>query len=198
MPKGVTQVRYTDAEVEQIKVLFPDLDSLKLYRRYLLDLPLTQDEITRIKATWGQDSATAVLRKTTLPEIDGTEAIGVGYDLLNNISTSEPNFDFVQLRMDQFIEAIRYMNGRLEGLTDLDTASTGGGRWLTNFVLKEGNLIDTGKTTNDLEDNTITLLKQLIIRQNVEGVLVGLQSIINQKVETEEEKAKRVAADSAQ
>jgi hypothetical protein len=54
------QVRYTDGEVEQIKTLFPDADSLKLYRRYLLDLPLTPDEITRIKAC----SPSAPLRQT--------------------------------------------------------------------------------------------------------------------------------------
>jgi hypothetical protein len=72
-PQGATspiiyaQVRYTNAEVEQLKSIFPDVDSLKLYRKYLLDHPLTHDEIDRVQALWAPASVRAIIIKTTLP-----------------------------------------------------------------------------------------------------------------------------------
>jgi hypothetical protein len=194
MPANVSQLRYTDAEVEQIRSLFPDLDSLKLYRKYLLDLPLTHEEIDRVQALWAPASVRPIIIKTTLPVIDGNEAVGVGYDLLNNIPLSEPNFDYVQRRTEIFVNAVKYLDSRIKGLDSLPESATGQGTWLTASILagswkeEEGRYVDEGNTTN--------ILNQLCIKQNVEGILVGLNAIINTPVETEEEKAARLAADS--
>lgn len=183
-----TQVRYTDAEVEQIKTLFPDTDSLKLYRRYLLDLPLSHDEIDRIQATWATPGARATVIKTTVPLTDGSEPIAVGYDLMNNINLAEQNFEYQVRRTGLFVKAIRYLTKRIEGFDTLPESCTGTGKWLTASVLEK----------TDDTDNTLTevVLEQLVIKQNVEGLLLGLQGIINTPIETPEGKAARETADS--
>jgi hypothetical protein len=195
MPKNVSQLRYTDAEVEQIKSIFPDVDSLKLYRKYLLDLPLTHDEIDRAQALWAPASVRAIIIKTTLPVITGDEPIAVGYDMLNSISLNEPNFDYTQQRTAQFVNAIKYLHSRIEGLDNLPESATGKGQWLTASVLGGGWNDETGNRYVD-EENTNKVLNQLCIKANVEGLLVGLNAIITAPVETEEEKAARLAADS--
>ena len=196
MQPNASQIRYTDAEIEQIKALFPDLDSLKLYRKYLLDLPLTHDEIDRVQALLAPASARSIIIKTTLPVISGDEAIGVGYDMLNNISLSEPNFDFVQHRTEMFVNAIQYLNSRIVGLDNLPESATGKGQWMTASILNGGWSEEKG-TRYEKEENTTHVLNQLCIKQNVEGILVGLNAIITVPVETEEEKAARLAADSS-
>jgi hypothetical protein len=187
-----TQVRYSDAEVEQIKTLFPDADSLKLYRRYLLDLPLTPDEITRIKATWAPSSVRAIIQKVTLPVIDGNEPIGVGYDLLNNISLKETDFEHQVRYTSLFLKAVFYLNSRIQGLDKLSKAASGKGQWLTSSVLDGVSRVKDPLFT---KENTTEVLEQLCIKQNVEGILLGLQGIINTKFETSEEKAARETAD---
>lgn len=195
MPSNVSQLRYTDAEVEQIRSLFPDLDSLKLYRKYLLDLPLSHDEIDRVQALWAPASVRSIIIKTTLPVVTGDEAVGVGYDLLNNIPLSEPNFDYVQQRTAIFVNAIQYLDGRIKGLDTLPESATGKGTWMTASILA-GGWKEDAKNYHQAEENTTTVLNQLCIKQNVEGILVGLNAIINTPVETDEEKAARLVADS--
>jgi hypothetical protein len=196
MPENVSQVRYTDAEVEQIKSIFPDVDSLKLYRKYLLDVPLTHDEIDRVQALWAPASVRAIIYKTTLPLIDGNETIATGYDLLNSVSVNEPNFDISKRRIAMFVHAIKYLNSRIEDLNNLPESATGKGKWLTASVLGGGWNDETGNRFVD-EENTTNILNQLCIKANVEGILVGLNALISAPVETEEEKAKRLLADSA-
>jgi len=196
MPKDVSQLRYTAAEVDQIKLLFPDLDSLKLLRKYLLDLPLTHDEIDRIQATWSPLSAREILRKVILPETSGTEAIGVGYDVLNNINISEQNLEYQGHRVALFVNAINYLNSRIAGLDLLPDSATGDGKWLTSFVLA-GRLPKNDNRFAEVEDNCDEVLRQLVVKQNVEGILVGLNALISTPVETSEEAAARVRADSA-
>lgn len=123
MPENVSQIRYTAAEVEQIKSIFPDVDSLKLYRKYLLDLPLTHDEIDRVQALWASASVRSIIVKTTLPVITGDEPIAVGYDMLNSVSLNEPNFDYIQRRVAMFVHAIKYLNNRIIGLDNLPRVS---------------------------------------------------------------------------
>lgn len=195
MPNNVSQLRYTDAEVEQIKSLFPDLDSLKMYRKYLLDLPLSHDEIDRMQALWAPETVRSIITKITLPVIDGNEAIGVGYDMLNNISLSEPNFDYLKQRTQMFVNAIKYLDSRITGLDTLPESATGKGKWMTAAILAGGWKTDTANYRED-DDNTNAVLNQLCIKQNVEGILVGLNAITSAPVETEEEKAARVTADS--
>lgn len=195
MPQNVSQIRYTDAEVEQIKSIFPDVDSLKLYRKYLLDVPLTHDEIGRVQALWSPASVRPVIIKTTLPVVDGNEAIATGYDLLNSVSVNEPNFDLSQRRIAMFVHAIKYLNGRIEGLDNLPEAATGKGKWLTASILAGGWNEEEGNRFIE-EENTTNILNQLCIKANVEGILVGLNALISTPVETEEEKAARLAADS--
>jgi hypothetical protein len=195
MPENASQIRYTNAEVEQIKSIFPDVDSLKLYRKYLLDLPLTHDQIDRVQALWAPASVRAIIIKTTLPVITGDEAIAVGYDLLNSISVNEPNFDYIQRRTAMFVNAIKYLNSRIVGLDTLPESASGKGMWLTASVLGGGWNDEKGNRFTD-EENTDAILNQLCIKANVEGILVGLNALINTPVETEEEKAARLAADS--
>lgn len=195
MPQNVSQIRYTDAEVEQIKSIFPDVDSLKLYRKYLLDIPLTHDEIDRVQALWAPASVRAIIVKTTLPVIDGNETIATGYDLLNSVSVNEPNFDISKRRIAMFVHAIKYLNSRIEGLDKLPESATGKGKWLTASVLGGGWNDESDNRYVD-EKNTTNILNQLCIKANVEGILVGLNALINVPVETEEEKAKRLLADS--
>lgn len=195
MPKDISQARYTEAEVEQIKALFPDLASLKLYRKYLLNLPLTHEEIDRIQSTWASVGNRAIMFKTTLPIADGTEVIGVGYDVLNNISLSEPNFEYTTRRAAMFVNTVKYLSERLDGLDNLPESATGKAKWLTASILNGDWKNDKGGVYEE-EDNTIAILNQLCIKQNVEGILVGLNAIISMKTETPEEKAAREAADS--
>lgn len=196
MPQKVTQLRYSESDVEQIRALFPDLDSLKLYRKYLLDLPLTGAEVTRINATWAAPAVREVMHKVTLPEITGDEAIGIGYDVLHNMDMNVQNFEYQCLRTKLFFAAAKHLSARLNGLDDLKTSVTGKGHWLTTSLLA-GDFEPSEKVGYNLqdEDNAEKLLEQIVIRQNVEGILVGLNALI-QPVETEEEKEKRIAADS--
>lgn len=187
-----TQVRYTDAEVEQLKTLFPDVDSLKLYRKYLLDLPLSHDEIDRIQATWAPAAVRPLIIKATLPVIDGNDPIGIGYDLLNNISLSETDFEYQRRRAILFVSAINYLNSRIGGLDTLPESVGAKGSWLTASILD-----GTYKTAGTGDDGVMGILFQLCIKQNVEGILLGLQGIINTITETPEQKAARETADSS-
>jgi hypothetical protein len=137
----------------------------------------------------------AIIIKTTLPVITGDEPIAVGYDLLNSISLSEPNFDYVQRRTAMFVNAIKYLNSRIVGLDTLPESATGKGMWLTASILNGGWNDEKGNRYVE-EENTDAVLNQLCIKANVEGLLVGLNAIINAPVETAEEKAARLAADS--
>lgn len=179
----ITQLRYTDQQVDQIKALFPNAESLKLYRKYLLDLPLKDHEIAQIKATFALPSMRAALTHATVPFINGDEPIGVGYDILNNIDINERDAAYLERRTQLFIKATEYLIDRLGGLGDLKKSAKGKGKWLSACV---GDKSFDGKT----------LLQQLVIKQNVEGLLMGINALISAPVETAEERERRLKADS--
>jgi hypothetical protein len=187
MPQNVSQVRYTEQEVEQIRSLFPDLDSVKLYRRYLLNLPLTPEEIERIQATWATPSARDIIIKTTVPVSTGNEAIGVGYDILNNIDINEHDQAYQFRRAGMFADAVRYLGKRIAALDSLPESATGDAKWLTAAIIDPSTDVDVD-----------AIVRQLVVKQNIEGIVLGINAIINLPVETPEQAAARAAADSTE
>ena len=173
------KLRFSSKELSFIKNTFADQEELlKLIRKVMLQLPLTEQEETEvIKHFHGKQDIMKILRKCFLPELDGDAPIHQTIDLWMTIKIDDKTPEEAK----PFIEARRRLIDYIEQQLD----ELGGAHNKPKILFRT-------LTNGDYVDLTMrnTMIMHTEQQLNAINVMAGL------KEETSEEQKKRLEKDS--
>lgn len=180
--------RFSKGEMQQIKATFGERDEL-LYaiRKAMLQLDMKKEDVNLIKSLGAKDHK--LLRRFFMPEIgeDGNVPLGqissMWFHCFNDIKAipaedAEPIIESRRM-------LITYINQQLDFIKGLESESES---------MKLYEMIE--RKENSMEE-VINIRTYNSIISFVEQLLSQIKTLANQKDETEEEKAERIAKDSS-
>lgn len=103
--------RYNDQEMQLIAATFKEQDGLLiLFRRFLLQDPLTKDESAYLQSTMNNPEILAILRKTLNPDLDKRAPIHQTVDLYSGMDLQPTVIDHAVLQIKVRMRVKQYLN----------------------------------------------------------------------------------------
>lgn len=180
----MSQLRYTDQELELISNTFADNEPL-LYaiRRHFLQGKLKEGDKSELKKL--TDDIFKVLRKTLLPEIDTESPLSQAVDMWSSINTKDQDPDFTYLHMKARKLMIDFLNQQFRQLE--------GEPERKDNIMLEHMVFSDDKTP---EEAYVQMHARNNIVSHIDFQLQQLQVLAGQKAEDAETIKKRLAQNS--
>jgi len=183
-PKKKQTRRYSDDELSIIKGAFAEQDDLiKALRKHFLQLPLTAVDLSLLSLI-KKPEILRLVRKTFLPEIDGTAPMHQIVDLWQVLPLQEKIAEIAVPLVKSRVIMVTYLEQQLKLLE---------GKKSRGKIRLDDLLPDKSKLDNDLY---IDLLARSEIVKHIETQLNFLLILAGTKEETTEQTLERLAKDS--
>ncbi len=171
-------------KIEVIKSVFGgELDLLKILRKIILGLELTEEEKNRSSLITGNDRLVKIVEDSLNPYITGDEEIFMINDLWFQLNIKDKTKEDAIILMEAVRINEKFMVSALKRLKGETVSET-----INDLRYKDEQGDDV---------NLITVLARNIIISGLEGTLRGFQHLAGEKGETIEELAKRLNQNSS-
>lgn len=178
------QLRYSDLELSLIKNTFADNEELlALFRKYLLDGELTEEEQGLLNSLTGNEAVVNLLEKAVNPQLDRLAPPFQAVDLFSNLDfTPTPKEHAVDIFKGRAL-AVKYLTQRFDAL-----------RGKKVDLIKFDSLIEP---TEDTTETFVNILARNFLLSHIDSQLFGqLMVIAGEKTETAEQQKKRLTQNS--
>ena len=191
MEKKKQIMRYSDEEMQVIKVFSENDELAKAIRKLMLQMPLSALDLSVLQVCKSKELM-AVVKKTFLPTLDGNAPIHQVVDLWITLKIDDKHPDYAIHHIKSREILINYLDQQLKFLEDIENIEK-------NY--KKGGKIQLSEMVNFKDKSPVDAYVELFARNtlvsHVEQMLNQLLVLAGKKEETVEETQERLAKNSA-
>ena len=190
MEKKKQIMRYSDEEMQVIKVFSENDELAKAIRKLMLQMPLSALDLSVLQVCKSKELM-AVVKKTFLPTLDGNAPIHQVVDLWITLKIDDKHPDYAIHHIKSREILINYLDQQLKFLEDIENIEK-------NY--KKGGKIQLSEMVNFKDKSPVDAYVELFARNtlvsHVEQMLNQLLVLAGKKEETVEETQERLAKNS--